>query len=79
MSYNKTFKEIYNDLKISSRKFVKEIAAATGRQEITVRKWLCGAAEPDALTKQTIAAFLKTDAAILFPPTNNKKNEENGD
>lgn len=67
----KSLQEIYLEKKRSAALFVKEIAGVTHRQEVTIRKWLCGAAEPDEMTKIVLAHHLKVDVDSLFPPKQN--------
>ena len=75
---NKTFKQLYNDLPSATRAsdrpevspkldFVRRIAKATRRSEITVRQWIGGNRNPDPLVKEIIAKELKTPVNVLFP------------
>ncbi|WP_407401098.1 hypothetical protein [Sodaliphilus sp.] len=66
----KSLQEIYLEKKRSASLFIKEIADVTHRKEITIRKWLCGAAEPDEMTKIVLAQHLDMDVNVLFPPKN---------
>ena len=67
---NKTFKELYEielHKPTPASDFVTRVARATQRQENTVRMWLAGRQQPDALAKQVIAELLDADADRLFP------------
>ncbi|MBQ0069996.1 MAG: hypothetical protein KBT09_09650 [Bacteroidales bacterium] len=67
----KSLQEIYLEKKRSASLFIKEISDVTHRKEITIRKWICGAAEPDEMTKIVLAQHLKIDVKELFPPKKN--------
>ncbi len=50
--------------------FVKEVAAATKKSEIAVRRWLSkgeNSAVPDALTQEVLAKHFNTTPSELFP------------
>ena len=47
--------------------FVKEVANVTKKSEPAVRRWLSGAATPDALTQEVLAKHFKTTPEALFP------------
>lgn len=67
---NKTFKELYEielHKPTPASDFVTRVARATQRQENTVRMWIAGRQQPDALAKQVIAELLDADADGLFP------------
>ena len=42
--------------------------AVTLRKELTVRLWMTGKCQPDALTKQVLAEHFGTEPDVLFPP-----------
>ncbi len=73
-----TFKELYNSLPGRStaippkKAFVKRIAKVTMKSETTVRCWLAGSQNPDALSKSMISKELGMSCDVLFP----KKREE---
>ena len=65
-----TFKELYEKelhKPTPAADFVRRVAEATSRQENTVRMWLAGRQQPDALAKKVIADMLGADAESLFP------------
>lgn len=47
---------------------VQEVMAVTRRKELTVRLWMTGKCQPDALTKQVLAEHFGTEPDVLFPP-----------
>lgn len=65
----KSFKQIYDGLDSASPQahFVKRIAEATLRTELTVKMWLTGRQTPDPLTQSVIAKELGVPAQGLFP------------
>lgn len=73
-----SFKELYNSLPGRStaippkKAFVKKIASVTMKSETTVRCWLSGSQNPDALSKSMISKELGVSCEVLFP----KKREE---
>lgn len=65
-----TFKELYESEKAKqapSKVFVRRCAMATRSSEQTVRSWLCGSRNPDALAKAAIAMEFGMDVEELFP------------
>lgn len=65
-----TFKELYLEEKnkqTPAQIFLKEIAELTKRSKNTVRMWLQGRQEPDALAKSLIAERFGIDPETLFP------------
>ncbi|MDE6007714.1 MAG: helix-turn-helix transcriptional regulator [Muribaculaceae bacterium] len=50
-----------------ARAMIKDLAAATGRSELTVRMWISGKFKPEKLICNIIADTLNVDAAYLFP------------
>ena len=72
MAKKSTFIELYENEKnkpTSAQVFVSEIAEITQRSENTVRMWVCGKQQPDALAKSIIAKRFKTKVETLFPNT----------
>lgn len=70
MSREKTFKELYEDIKslpTPAQAFISEIAELTCSNEMTVRMWLTGRQRPDALAQRVLAEHFKTSAEALFP------------
>ena len=73
-----SFKELYNSLPGRStaippkKAFVKKIASVTMKSETTVRCWLAGSQNPDALSKSMISKELGVSCEVLFP----KKRDE---
>lgn len=65
----KTFREIYKTMDNMPPKlaFVKRIAEVTMKSETTVRCWLAGSQQPDALGQSVIEKELGISADILFP------------
>ena len=58
MAKKTTFIELYENEKnkpTSAQVFVSEIAELTQRSENTVRMWVCGKQQPDALGKYKVA------------------------
>lgn len=64
-----TFIEFYASLSPVPPKtlWVKKIAEATKKSEMTVRGWLTGRCAPDQLTQSIIADILGIPASDLFP------------
>lgn len=52
---------------------VQEVMAVTRRKELTVRLWMTGKCQPDALTKQVLAEHFGTEPDVLFPPIETKE------
>lgn len=69
----KSFREIYDALpgrstvKTPKTEFVERIAAVTKRTTQTVRMWLNGSQNPDALAQSVIEKELGIPATDLFP------------
>jgi hypothetical protein len=70
---NKTFKQIYDEqpgrsTKISPKEeWINKIAALTRKAPGTVRMWLSGAQQPDALTKSVLSEHFSIPEDQLFP------------
>lgn len=70
-----SFKQLYDNLpsrteiKPPKKAFVDTIASITKRSTQTVRMWLQGVQQPDALAKSVIEEHLGIPADILFPKT----------
>lgn len=81
---NMTFSEIYEEkLRRSGElnEFVKTVAKATAKTEMTVRQWAYGRQIPDALTQKAIADTLGVEVEGLFPvkpETSNTVSHEEG-
>lgn len=77
MSKAKSFREMYYEVWGPARKasedakaFIERAARATMRSEVTVRMWLCGKQQPDALAKDALAKEFGVPAEDLFPEKN---------
>jgi len=67
---NLTFRELYErelHKPTPAADFVARVAAATKRQQNTVRMWLSGRQKPDDLARSIIAELLGADPDGLFP------------
>lgn len=65
-----TLKELYDKAKsqpVPAAAFVRECSEVTKKSEISVRRWLAGAAVPDALTQDVLARHFNTTPDQLFP------------
>lgn len=65
----KTFKEIYLEAKnqpTSAQRFIKDVASATKKSELTVKMWINGRQTPDELTRSVLASKFNVDANHLF-------------
>jgi len=70
-----SFSQAYKGLGNPKKGFIKKISELTCRSEFTVRMWICGRQQPDALAQRVIADYLgEEDPATLFPA----KNKSNG-
>lgn len=74
MENTKSFKDLYDEIWIPSRQarlnardFIKRCANATKKSEVTVRMWLCGKQQPDALSQEALSNELGIPAEQLFP------------
>lgn len=65
----KTFKQIYEELDPTPPKtgWIRRIAKATMRSELTVRMWLNGRQTPEPLVQNIIAKELGVPVEGLFP------------
>ena len=68
----RTFKELYNSLPkrkfiAEKKEFIERICAITMKSPQTVRGWISGTFQPDALTKKIIAEELQLPVESLFP------------
>lgn len=64
-----TLRELYNEAKkepTPAVAFIQEVMAVTKKTEITVRRWLAGEVQPDALTKDVLAKHFGTTPEELF-------------
>lgn len=68
-----TFRQIYKNLperdvvKAPKTEFVERIAGVTMKSTKTVRCWLAGTQQPDALSQSMIEKELNVPCEILFP------------
>lgn len=64
-----TFKQIYNGIDNTTPKaqWIKRMADASKKKEITVKLWLAGVRTPGELEKEAIAKELGVSAEELFP------------
>lgn len=68
---NKSLTTMYREareLPSPHQALVQEVMAVTRRKELTVRLWMTGKCQPDALTKQVLAEHFGTEPDVLFPP-----------
>lgn len=65
----KTFREMYKTMDNMPPKlaFVERIARVTMKSKTTVRCWLAGTQQPDALGQSVIEKELGIPAEVLFP------------
>lgn len=70
----KTFKQIYEELDPTPPKtdWIRRIAKATMRSEMTVRMWLNGRQVPEPLVQNIIAKELGVPLEGLFPQKKNQ-------
>lgn len=83
MENAKSFRELYDEVWGPARKasdaariFIERAAKVTMRSETTVRMWLCGKQQPDALAQSALSAEFGIPAEQLFPPKNQVSNEK---
>lgn len=73
---NKSLTTMYREareLPSPHQALVQEVMAVTRRKELTVRLWMTGKCQPDALTKQVLAEHFGTEPDVLFPPIETKE------
>ncbi len=73
---NKSLTTMYREareLPSPHQALVQEVMAVTRRKELTVRLWMTGKCQPDALTKQVLAEHFGTEPDVLFPPMETKE------
>jgi len=70
MEKERTFLQFYEIAKAEpapATAFVRKVAEATHRTEITVRKWLSGKITPDINTQIILERHFNTPKEVLFP------------
>ncbi len=73
LNQEKTFRELYTSLPgrssaITPKKaFIAKIAEITMKSETTVKCWLSGTQNPDALSRSVISKNLGISDEVLFP------------
>lgn len=73
---NKSLTTMYREareLPSPHQALVQEVMEVTRRKELTVRLWMTGKCQPDALTKQVLAEHFGTEPDVLFPPMETKE------